>query len=88
MTEPALSCADTCPAALQLPISFKDAHFRTGAYYLPSRFRGRSIPIMVIFHGFMGTGLVMLHPFTRMRPGSMGGCQYLCRDLRLSVIMP
>lgn len=49
--------------ALQIPYGFANEPSRRGAYYLPSQFRSRSIPVMLVFHGFMGNGLGMVNTF-------------------------
>lgn len=49
--------------AFQVPITYATAHSRTGAFYLPSKFRSRAIPVMLLFHGLHGNGLGMIPIF-------------------------
>ena len=68
----------------QIPITHVDAKSRTGAFYLPSKFRSRTIPLMLVFHGKFGTGMGMVNTFV-VRPGSVacisdsGSCGSSCR---------
>ena len=41
---------------MQIGVAFSNDSTRTGTFYLPSEFRGRAVPLMVVFHGLKGDG--------------------------------
>lgn len=53
----------TVPRVLQIPLKYKDAAYRTGTYFLPSQYRYRAVPVLVVFHGLEGNGLGMVQAF-------------------------
>ena len=53
----------TLVAALQVPYVFANEARRSGAYYLPSQYRVRILPLMLVFHGLEGNGVGMVNTF-------------------------
>ena len=51
------------PLAWQIPIAHASDRSRTGAFYLPSKFRKRSVPVLLAFHGIYGSGREMVDVF-------------------------
>ena len=43
------------------PLAGTPPRIRTGYYYLPSGWRNKKLPVMVLFHGLAGYGLSILN---------------------------
>lgn len=49
-------CPECSAAVLQVGVTFSYDSSRSGTFYLPSKFRGRAVPLMLAFHGLKGDG--------------------------------